>query len=177
MRALTLLASGTLLLLAACGSNNTSTSASHNASGMATSASSAASPIALSTGAAANPVAGAQTVNVTLNEYSVTLDTATVHPGPLHLIVRNAGQRGHQLQLYPAMAMSAQQHNQSMQMANGTMPGTVGYLQLVTPGETTVLDVTVSAGSWEIACHLQDSANGQTFDHYDKGMKTALSVK
>lgn len=178
MRSLVLITSAALvLLLVACGSNNAAKSGGQNMRGMATNAPAAPPAVALSTGAAASPIAGAQTVNITLTEYAVTLDTTAVHPGPLHLIVRNAGQRGHQLQLYPALAMSAQQHDQAMQMNGSLMAGAVGYLQLIPSGETTVLDVTVSAGSWEIACHLQDAENGQAFDHYDKGMKSVLTVR
>jgi uncharacterized cupredoxin-like copper-binding protein len=130
---------------------------------------------ALATGPAASPVLGARTVGVELAEYSVKLDASSVPAGPLHFVVSNTGQRGHQLQVYPSGMASGGAHG--IQMAQGgMMRGTVGFLQLVAPGQTAALDVTLTAGSWELACHLMDSENGKSFDHYDRGMKTTLTV-
>ena len=56
------------------------------------------------------------------------------------------------------------------------MEGAAGRLMMVLPGQTAVLDMDLSAGTWEIACHLIDSENGQQFDHYDRGMTAALRV-
>lgn len=55
--------------------------------------------------------------------------------------------------------------------------GAVGFLQLIPVGQTQTLDVTRAPGSWELACHLQDSQHGQAFNHYDKHMKTILTVR
>jgi hypothetical protein len=45
---------------------------------------------------------------------------------------------------------------------------------MVLPGQTQELDVDLSAGDWEVACHLLDAESGRQFDHYDRGMKTGL---
>lgn len=132
-------------------------------------------PAAVATGPAASSVPEARTVTIDLTEYSVKLDTTTVPAGSVHFVVRNAGQRGHQLQVYPSGAVSGSNHD--MQMAQGNlMQGTVAFLQLVAPGQTMALDVTLPAGRWELACHLMDSEQGKSFDHYDRGMKAILSV-
>jgi hypothetical protein len=47
---------------------------------------------------------------------------------------------------------------------------------MVLPGQTLVLDVDLTAGDWEVGCHLLDSENGRRFDHYDRGMKMGLTV-
>ncbi|MHB8574391.1 MAG: hypothetical protein ACYDCQ_03580 [Dehalococcoidia bacterium] len=126
---------------------------------------------------AANPIAGAKTVNVTLTEYMVAIDTTAIPAGSVHLVVKNAGTRGHQLQVYPQAKAPATGANSHMQMANnGRVDGVVGALKLVTPGQTMVLDLDLSASKWEFACHLQDSLNGQAFDYYDKGMKNDVRV-
>jgi hypothetical protein len=54
--------------------------------------------------------------------------------------------------------------------------GAVGRLAMVLPGQEMVLDVELQPGEWELGCHLLDSENGRQFDHYDRGMKTALTV-
>lgn len=178
--------SGALLLTAvACGSNNTAkrtttgtnTGTGGNTGSMPMSAATevAVSPVA--TGAAATSVPHATTVIVTLDEYAVNLDRASVPAGPVHFVVKNSGQRGHQFQVYPTgMVTNGSAGHAMPTMTGGTMVGAVGFLQLVPAGASQVLDVTLPAGRWELACHLQDSEHGTPFDHYDKGMKATLTV-
>lgn len=170
-RGVSLAVGGLLLLLAGCGSSN-----GHRSMNLNTQANAPALPVAaLATGTATTPVAGAQTLTVELGEYTVKLDKSSVPAGPVHLVVRNAGQRGHQLQVYPKDAVSS--GGQGMQMGTGGLvQGAVGYLALIPVGQTAALDLVLPAGTWEIACHLQDSENGKAFDHYDRGMKAPLSV-
>lgn len=161
---------GVLITLVGCSSN------SHSSMNMNQGASQPALPVAaLSTGTVTTPVPGARTITVDLGDYTVKLDNAKVAAGPVHLVVQNTGQRGHQLQVYPTAAVSGSGHG--MQMGQGgVVQGAVGYLQLVPPGQTMALDVTLPAGSWEVACHLMDAENGKSFDHYDRGMKTTLTA-
>lgn len=155
-----------LALAAACGTNGKSTANNHVATVPA-------APVA--TGAAATPIAGATTVTVTLSEYSVQLDTATIPAGPVHFVVKNSGQRAHQFQVYPLAAISGG-HTMAMN-SSGPITGAIGFLQLIPAGSSAVLDVTLTPGAWELACHLQDSENGSAFDHYDKGMKADATVR
>ncbi|MGH2604455.1 MAG: hypothetical protein ACRDJ9_34335, partial [Dehalococcoidia bacterium] len=90
----------------------------------------------------------------------------------VRLIVRNEGQRGHELQVYPADTDAGGQHAGH----GGTVPGAIGRLQLVPVGQEQALDVTLTAGAWELGCHLQDSEGGRSFDHYDRGMKTTVTA-
>jgi uncharacterized cupredoxin-like copper-binding protein len=172
MRRLLLLpGSGLLLVVAGCGSHN-----SHGSTHTHATSSQGASPaVPLSTGTATTPVAGAQTLTVELDDYTVKLDKTTVGAGPVRLVVRNAGQRGHELQVYPMDAVSGSGHGTHMG-SGGVVQGAVGFLQLIPVGQTMELDVVLPAGKWEVACHLTDSENGKSFDHYDKGMKTALTA-
>ena len=169
-----------LVALVGCGSNNNAKPTTGTNTGMAMNTMPMASPAAagpVATGGAANPAPNATSVTVTLTEYTVTLDQTSIPAGPVHFIIKNSGQRGHQFQVYPAGMVTQAGGSHAMQtMASGAMMGAVGFLQLVPTGQTQVLDVTLPAGSWELACHLQDSQNGQAFDHYDKGMKTTLTV-
>jgi hypothetical protein len=61
--------------------------------------------------------------------------------------------------------------------AGTAMPGAAGRAPIILPGETVALDVELSSGTWEVACHLTDNEGGASFDHYDRGMKTALTVE
>jgi Cu+-exporting ATPase len=127
----------------------------------------------LSTGARPDFPAGAPVVNAELKEYGITLDSTRVPAGPVRLVVHNAGSRGHELQVYPTS--SAGGHHDAM-TAGDAMPGAAGRLVMVPPGATQVLDVELTAGRWEVGCHLIDSENGKRFDHYDRGMKTAVTA-
>jgi hypothetical protein len=129
----------------------------------------------LSTGQQADFPATAPVVTATLDEYGVRLDQAQVPAGPVRLVVTNSGSRGHELQVYPDEEQAGGGHDEEMG-ADRLMEGTVGRLAMVLPGQTAVLDVDLSAGIWEVACHLLDAENGQRFDHYDRGMTTTLSV-
>ena len=173
-----------LPLAAACSSSNNGKTASTTNSGGAMPGMNMQSnggmmpnqaPAAAATGPAASPVPGARAVNVDLAEYSVKLDTASVPAGPVHFVVRNAGQRGHQLQIYPVGSVSENNHGAQMTQG-GMMQGTIGSLQIIVPVQTAELDVSLPAGRWELACHMQDSENGKNFDHYDRGMKATLTV-
>jgi len=167
-----LLVSGLLLILAGCSADSSaSTSTNLNRSGdkPATAAG------LLAAGTAMSPIAGARTVNATLSEYAVTLETESVPAGPVHLVIHNTGQRSHQLQIYPKDAAAGAEH--AMQMGHsGAMPNAVAFLPLIPAGETAALDIMLPAGAWEVACHLMDAENGKGFDHYDKGMQTTLIV-
>lgn len=171
-----------LFALAGCGSSNNGKATISTNAGMTMNSIPVASPAAaapVATGGAATPAPNATSITVTLTEYTVTLDHTSIPAGPVHFIVKNSGQRGHQFQVYPSGTVtqgSTGQHGMPM-AASGAVVGAVGFLQLIPVGQTQTLDVTLAPGSWEIACHLQDSQNGQAFDHYDKGMKTRLTVR
>jgi P-type Cu+ transporter len=128
---------------------------------------------ALSTGPMADFPAGAPVVTAVMDEYSIRLDTDTVPAGPVRLVVRNAGSRGHEIQVYPRRSGGG--HSEEMS-GDRLEEGAVGRLAMVLPGQEMVLDVELRAGEWELGCHLLDSENGRRFDHYDRGMKTALTV-
>jgi Cu+-exporting ATPase len=119
------------------------------------------------------PPTDAAIVGVRLTEYGVGLDTAAVPAGPVRLVISNAGRRGHELQVAPR---GHARHDEAA-AAGGAVPGAVGRVPVIVPGETVVLDVTLTAGAWELACHLLDSDGGRSFDHYDRGMKTTLRVR
>jgi len=129
----------------------------------------------LSRGERADFPSAAPVVEVTLDEYGIRLDRASVPAGPTRLIVRNGGSRGHEVQIYPARGAPGGGHNDAMQ-GDRLMPSAAGRLALVLPGQTLILDVDLSTGAWEIGCHLIDAENGTRFDHYERGMKTAFTV-
>ena len=126
----------------------------------------------VSTGQRADFPADAPVLNATLDEYGIRLDRSSVPAGPVRLVVANAGSRGHEVQVYPKRAGGDHDEMEGDRLEDGA----VGRLMMVLPGQTLVLDVDLTAGEWELGCHLLDSENGRRFDHYDRGMKTDLSV-
>ena len=126
----------------------------------------------VSTGQRADFPAAAPVLNVTLDEYGIRLDRDTVPAGPVRLVVTNSGSRGHEVQVYPKRAGGAHKEMSGDRLEEGA----VGRLAMVLPGQTLVLDVDLAEGAWELGCHLLDVENGRRFDHYDRGMKTALTV-
>jgi len=125
------------------------------------------------TGPMADLPAGAPVVNAVLDEYTIQLDRSEVPAGPVRLVVRNTGSRGHEVQIYPEQTDGG--HDEEMG-GDRIEEGAIGRLAMVLPGQELVLDVNLSAGAWELGCHLLDAENGQRFDHYDRGMKTPLTV-
>jgi soluble P-type ATPase len=126
-----------------------------------------------STGPMADFPAGAPVVTAVMDEYAIRLDRTEVPAGPVRLIVRNEGSRGHEVQVYPRRSGAG--HDEDMG-AERLEEGAIGRLTMVLPGQEAILDVDLSAGAWELGCHLLDSENGRRFDHYDRGMKTDLTV-
>jgi hypothetical protein len=126
----------------------------------------------LSTGQMAEFPAGAPVLNATLDEYGIRLDRDRAPAGPVRLVVTNSGSRGHEVQVYPKRAGGGHDEMSGDRLEGGA----VGRLAMVLPGQSLVLDVDLSAGDWELGCHLLDSENGRQFDHYDRGMKIALTA-
>ena len=118
--------------------------------------------------------AGARVITATMDEYTIRLESDRVPAGPVRLAVRNAGTRGHEIQVYPIPDHTGG-HGDEM-AGDRLVSGAVGRLAMVLPGETKVLDVELPAGGWELGCHLLDAENGRSFDHYERGMKTTLTV-
>ena len=95
------------------------------------------------------PSATGTQVQVTETEYSIALSRTTFSPGVYTFVVHDAGHATHALEIDgPGVA------NQKSSLVQG--------------GDTTMLTVTLSAGSYRLFCPVAN--------HADKGMDTTITV-
>lgn len=110
----------------------------------------------------------AQTVQVTLADYTITSSLTTFQMGrTYHFVVRNAGHTDHELMIAPPM-MSDMPMSQMHGLA-------LMHIDMVHPGQIETMDYTfhqmpmTQPSSLEMACHFAG--------HYEAGMKLPIAVK
>jgi len=126
------------------------------------------------------PTPAGTTVNVTLQEFSVTPDQASVPAGHVTFHVSNVGEDMHEFlviktDLAPDMLPTE---------ANGSYledgPGTdlLDEIDLVPSGESRNLGIDLEAGHYVLICNMVHvEENGEVEVHYQLGMRTAFTVE
>jgi uncharacterized cupredoxin-like copper-binding protein len=136
-----------LVLLAACGSDKKDT-ASTSATPVVVSTP-AATPAPDASGAPSSDTSAAKTVNVSLTEYKIGLDTSTFTAGTYTFTASNDGKYPHGFQID----------------GPGVQDKGSGTIQ---PGDTGTLTVTLQKGSYDFYCPVPG--------HKDKGMDQKVTV-
>jgi len=119
------------------------------------------------------------TVNVTLQEFSVSPDVSSVPAGRVKFHVSNIGEDMHEFlvirtDLAPDMLPTE---------ANGSYmddgPGTdlLDEIELVPSGESRDLDINLSAGKYVLICNMVHEEGDELEVHYQLGMHTAFTVE
>lgn len=120
------------------------------------------------------------TVGVTLAEFSVTPDQASVDAGRITFHVSNTGEDMHEFLVIKtdlAPDMLPTEDNGSY-LEDGPGTDLLDEIELVPSGESRDLTIDLSAGNYVLICnmvHVED--DGEIEVHYQLGMRTAFTVQ
>jgi plastocyanin len=95
-----------------------------------------------------------QELRVTLSEWAVHADPAELRPGPVRIVVVNAGEHGHSLEV---------------ERQNGDEWET----SMIAPGDDDVLELELERGTYTLYCPVHDDRG----DHRALGMTTTVQVR
>jgi uncharacterized cupredoxin-like copper-binding protein len=152
-----------LLLLAACGTNNTAQQTTPGNTPAAKEATTTSTPVA--------QTSSLTKVNVTASEMKFKLSSATVPAGPVEFIVNNQGKVPHEmviLKIDKPVDKLPLKGNKLDEAKAGKKIGEIGESQLKS-GKTETLKVNLTPGKYLLVCNLPG--------HYTAGMKAELTVK
>ncbi len=165
------------LLLTACSSssNNQAKATQAATSGAAV----PATPIA----ANATTTEGELILGVTANDFTFTLNRTTVPAGRVHVqLVNQSKDYQHEVWVYPQQQpklqdLLAQKRAGKDVEESEYLQGLAGHVEDVPPGNTAAFDVSLTAGTYELACFITSTIGGKQMVHYDMGMHTLLTVQ
>jgi uncharacterized cupredoxin-like copper-binding protein len=119
------------------------------------------------------------TVNVTLDEYTVTLDRATAPHGDVTFDVSNAGTQVHEFLVIKTDLAPANLPTEDNGSYQEDGPGTdlIDEIEAVLPGESKDLTLNLSAGKYVLICNMVHTEGDVVEAHYSLGMRTAFTVQ
>jgi iron uptake system component EfeO len=103
------------------------------------------------------------TVDVALQEWTVSPSVASVEAGEVTFVVTNGGTMVHELAV--------------VQVDPDGNRREVAEIEDVTVGSTLEFTADLEPGNYELACLLVPGEAGSTEDHYQQGMHTAFTVE
>ncbi len=103
------------------------------------------------------------TVDVSLQEWTVSPSVSSVEAGEVTFVVTNRGTMVHELAV--------------VQVGPDGNKRVVAELENVVVGSTVELTRDLKPGHYELACLLVPGEAGATVDHYQQGMHTAFTVQ
>ena len=111
---------------------------------------------------ASESAAADATVTVTLDEYKITADSASVEAGNIKFVAENAGEEIHELYV-----LKAREGGYDV----------VGEVENVRPGESGAMTLELAAGEYELACLIVPGEADSTVDHFKEGMQEDFAVE
>ena len=135
------------------------------------------------------------TVNLTMGDEDngqkmfYTLDKTTIPAGEVTFVVANKGKFEHELMVYPKQDLSpllkevveAKKAGKSMHVDDdikGLVKSVAGEEELeLEPNKDGRFTVKLTPGTYELACFIVESTPRETFTHYEKGMRSLLTVQ
>ena len=118
----------------------------------------------LAAGAASAHPVGSASVNVTLDEMTISLSQTHVAPGKVTFVARNTGSVEHEFVVL-RRAGSATPH---VTHYRASEKGWVGEIDGVKPGQTRQTTLTLAPGHYDVICNFPG--------HYQLGMRATLTV-
>ncbi len=127
---------------------------------------------------------GEMTVNVVAKETDAGIvymvDKSAVPAGKVKFVFKNDGKLTHELMVYPLQDLSAMLNAKRQGQDVDEMDyikNMAGQVEEVDPGKSDSLEVTLSPGFYELACHvLGKNKDGTSFTHFEKGQFFTLAV-
>ena len=178
------------LALAACGSDDGdsvrssgcasgSGAASGSASGAASGSESGSCPAET---AKCDPFGDAKgaatTVDVKMNEFTVTLSTDNAPAGKIHFALDNVGKEPHEFVVVEAKSAAALPLDADGGLDEPKLPAgaLVGEVEPFPGGETCDGTFDLAAGTYQLLCNIVEHDNGKTESHLHEGMVTTFTV-
>ncbi len=110
----------------------------------------------------AGGAAAASTVNVSLEEYTVKADSASVSAGEIRFVASNIGKEIHELYVLKVKD-------------NGY--DVVGEVESIEAGGSGSMTLKLAPGEYTLACLIAVRESGSTVDHFKEGMHTPFEVR
>jgi uncharacterized cupredoxin-like copper-binding protein len=118
---------------------------------------------------AATPSGAATTVEVSLSEWAVEPDAASVAAGEVTFVVRNDGTVHHELAVIKSDLDPAALPMEGGKVDEGAAGELIGRTETFSPGETKTITFDLVPGDYVLLCNL--------LGHYEAGMFTGFTVK
>jgi len=131
------------------------------------------------TGVGCNDPDQASAVNVTLREFSVTVDQATVPHGAVTFHVTNAGTVPHEFLVIKTdlAPESLPTESNGSYKENGAGTNLLEEIDEVAPGQSKDLTIDLDDAKYVLICNMVHvAADGSQDAHYARGMRTAFRV-
>ena len=122
------------------------------------------------------PPEGATDVNVTLREWAVEPETASVPAGTIYLLASNEGEDAHELLIIRSDAPP-----DSLPVVDGRVPGErvefIGRIETFAPGSQASGVFELTPGRYILFCNIAEVEEGELESHYQLGMATSFTVE
>ncbi len=122
---------------------------------------------------------GPSTVNVTLSEFVIEPDPASVPAGEVKFVAANEGEEEHELVIVKTdLAPDALPTKADGSVdEEGEGVEFIDEIEEFEGGGTEELTVTLEAGKYVLLCNLVEETGGETESHFDEGMYAAFTVE
>ena len=130
-------------------------------------------------GAACEPVGdgGGTEVVVTLDEFSVAAEPASVAAGAVTFDVRNDGEEPHELVVVRAASTSELTVVEGRVDEDALPAGAfIGEVEAFAAGETCEGTFDLAAGTYVLFCNIAETEDGHLESHFEEGMATTFEV-
>jgi hypothetical protein len=122
---------------------------------------------------------GKPKVNVTLSEWIVEPDKASVDSGEIEFVADNKGNETHELVVVRAasaesLPTDADGAVDEDKLAEGAL---IGEVEDVESQQSKSVTLDLSPGSYVLFCNIVETTDGETESHFAKGMHTVFEVK
>jgi uncharacterized cupredoxin-like copper-binding protein len=129
-------------------------------------------------GVVSTPPPNAAIVNVTLAEFSITPDNASVAAGPVYFLASNDGAEPHELVVIRSDAAPGDLPVDE----DGRVPedevSMVGEIEPFAAGSDASIVFDLQPGNYVLICNIvEEEASGELESHYQEGMTTAFTVE
>jgi uncharacterized cupredoxin-like copper-binding protein len=122
---------------------------------------------------------GANTVDITLQEFAVLASPTSASAGDVTFSIANSGEETHEfvvirtdlsaLDLPTADDGSVSEEGEGMEV--------VDEVEDIPSGDSPELTVSLDAGAYVLICNIVEKEDGETESHYQEGMRTSFEVE
>ena len=176
MKRVLVLMAACALVLVACGDDDGGSV--RELGGGSESGSASASAVEAECAAVGDKGDASATVDVKLDEFTITLDTRSVAAGKVHFALTNSGKEPHEFVVIRGVAADELPLDDDGSLAESKLPEGVliGEVEPFPGGDTCDGTFELAAGDYTLVCNIVEEHDGETVAHVQKGMVTTLTV-